>query len=170
MRPQDIVILLKKISPEGKEMSGKQLAESLCISPSEISEALDRNRIAGLIDFKKEHVNTLALREFLIYGIRYCFPISLGAVVRGIPTAVSANPVKEKIVNGNDIYVWPDKTGFVRGQSIDPLYRTVPQAATADKHLYELLAITDTLRMGRIREREIAIEELDKYLKEYAKR
>lgn len=170
MRPQDIVILLKKISPEGRGMSGKQLAESLCISPSEISEALDRNRIAGLLDARKERINALALRDFLIYGIRYCFPISLGAVVRGVPTASSADPIKEKIVNGSDIYVWPDRSGSLRGQSVEPLYHTVPQAVAADKQLHELLAITDTLRMGRTREREIAIEELDKYLNAYADR
>lgn len=170
MRPQDIVILLKKISPEGRGMSGKQLAESLCISPSEISEALDRNRIAGLLDARKERINTLALRDFLIYGIRYCFPVSLGAVVRGVPTASSADPIKEKIVNGSDIYVWPDRFGPLRGQSVEPLYHTVPQAVAADKQLHELLAITDTLRMGRTREREIAIEELDKYLNAYADR
>lgn len=168
MRPQDVVILLKKITPDGRNMSGKQLAESLSISPSEISEAADRNLLAGLLDAKKERVNVLALKDFLIYGIRYCFPAYLGPVVRGIPTAVSASPIKDKILSGSDTYVWPDKSGSFRGQSVEPLYHTVPQAVAIAPKLYELLVITDTLRMGKVRERDIAISELDKYLNAYA--
>ena len=141
MRPQDIVILLKKISPAGYDMKGKDLAQSLNISPSEISESLERSMLSGLVDSDKKKVNTLALREFLLFGIRYCFPIQVG-----------------------------NKNGSLRGQSIEPLYYSVPEAAARDKDLYRLRVIVDTLRIGRTREREIAINELDKYLKEYVSR
>ena len=170
MRPQDIVILLKKISPAGYDMKGKDLAQSLNISPSEISESLERSMFSGLIDSDKKRVNTLALREFLLFGIRYCFPIQVGNIVRGMPTYISASPISDSISSGNDAFVWKDKNGTMRGQSIDPLYYSVPEAATRDKDLYKLLVIVDTLRIGRTREREIAINELDKYLKEYVTR
>jgi hypothetical protein len=43
-----------------------------------------------------------------------------------------------------------------------PLYSSVPEAALRDTKLHELLALTDALRVGRAREREIAIFELNK--------
>lgn len=169
MRPQDIVILLKKITPTGSGMNGKQLAESLGISASEVSEALDRNLVAGLLDNTKSRVNTLALRDFLIYGLRYCFPVTIGGIVRGKPTALSASPFSDVILSGEDAFVWPSIEGEARGQSIDPLFPSVPIAVTKDEDFYKLMAIADILRMGRVRERELAIKELDSYFEQYVR-
>lgn len=167
MRPQDIVVLLKKITPSGRRMLNKEIAASLGISPAEISDAMERCRIAQLVDNEKARVNTLALKEFLVYGLKYVFPAVPGRVMRGVPTAVSASPIKEQIAQSQDVFVWPYKKGMVRGQSVNPLYPTVPEAVANDEELYRLLVIVDTLRMGRTREREIAIVELDKAFKEY---
>ncbi len=167
MRPQDIVVLLKKMTSSGRQMLNKDIAASLGISPAEISDAMERCRISQLVDNDKARVNTLALKDFLVYGLRYVFPLQLGGVVRGVPTAVSASPFKEQIAQGKDVYVWPYKKGTVRGQSIPPLYATVPEAVANDEELYRLLAIVDALRMGRAREREIAISELEKSFAQY---
>ena len=169
MRPQDVVILLKKVSPAGWSMSGKQLSESLGISQSEVSDSLERSRLSGLIDASKSHVNTLALRDFLVYGLRYCFPVIPAGVVRGMPTAMSASPIKDRIVQGEDSFVWPSVTGNSRGQAIQPLYPSVPSAAGKDADFYQLMVVADTLRFGRVREREIAMEVLDNYIFEYVK-
>ncbi len=168
MRPLDIVILLKKLCPEGYGMNGKQVAESLSISAAEVSIAMDRNRIAGLVDQRKSRINTLALKEFLVYGIRYCFPAGIGKLERGIPTASSASPISSKIASGTESYVWKDSSGTVRGQSITPLYDKAPLAARKDKDMYALLVIVDSFRIGKARERQVASEELDKYLERYA--
>ena len=56
--------------------------------------------------------------------------------------------------------MWHYLKGNARGQQIEPLYPSVPEAALRDPELYQLLVIVDTLRMGRAREREIAIQEL----------
>ena len=143
-------------------MLNKDIAQSLGISPAEISDAMERCRIAQLVDNDKVRVNTLALQDFLVYGIRYVFAAVTGRVMRGVPTAVSASPIKDQIAQGKDVFVWPYKKGTVRGQAIAPLYATVPEAVANDEELYKLLVIVDTLRMGRAREREIAISELDK--------
>lgn len=167
IRPQDVVIILKKMTSSGRTMLNKDIASSLGISPAEISYAMERCRVAQLVDATKSQINTLALKEFLVHGLKYVFPAEPGRMMRGVPTAVSASPIKEHIAQGNDIYVWPYKKGTMRGQSVNPLYPTVPEAVTNDEELYRLLAIVDTLRMGRTREREIAIVELDKAFKEY---
>jgi hypothetical protein len=162
MRPQDIVVLLKIISMQNKEWRNIDIANALKISPSEVSEALNRCKIAKLIDGRKKKIYHNSIMEFLIYGLKYVFPAEPGAVVRGVPTAHSAPPVSENINHGEDIYVWPYAKGNQRGQAIDPLYKTIPEIAMGDKSLYELLAIVDTLRVGRAREISIAINELEK--------
>ncbi len=162
MRPQDIVVLLKIMSIHDKNGRNIDIANALQLSPSEVSEALNRSKIAGLIDSKKRTVHINSFKEFLIYGLKYVFPVEPGAVVKGIPTAHSAPPINEQISSGGDVYVWPYAKGTQRGQAIDPLYKTLPAVIQEDKMFYEFLAIVDTLRVGRAREVKIAIDELEK--------
>jgi DNA-binding Lrp family transcriptional regulator len=169
MRPQDIVVLLKIISMQNQEWRNIDIANALNLSPSEVSEALNRSKIAKLLDSKKKNVNLNSFKEFLIYGLKYVFPVEPGAIVRGIPTAHSAPPISGTISQGEENYVWPSAKGTKRGQAIEPLYKTLPEIVGKDKSLYELLALADTLRVGRAREVKMAIEELDKRIR-YAKR
>ncbi len=161
MSPQDIVILMKIVVYGNLQWYQKPLAESLGISQSEVSKSLNRSKYAGLLDPEGKTVMKMALIEFLQYGLRYVFPLKPGPVVRGIPTAHSATPLKEQIKSTED-YVWPYSKGILRGHSIVPLYPSVPEAALKDKKLYELLALVDALRVGRAREKEIAIFEIKK--------
>lgn len=164
MKPQDIVLLLKIISLDNDSWNQSSVAADLGISQAEISESVARSKNSGLLDTKGKVVMKYALAEFLQYGIRYAFPQKPGAIVRGIPTAHSASPLNNEI-QSNEMYVWAYAKGNARGQSIEPLYSSVPEAALKDEKLYELLAITDAIRVGRTREKEIAVEYLKKYLK-----
>jgi hypothetical protein len=169
MRPQDIVVLLKILTYGKKRWTLAEISKALYISLSEVSITLERNRIAGLINQSKRKVNVLALRDFLIYGLKYVFPPQVGASVRGILTAHSASPIKEQITTGNDNYVWPYYKGNKRGFSITPLYENIPKFIESDPQLYEYLVIVDTLRVGKTREEEIAIKELNQRINDYAK-
>ena len=64
MRPQDIVVLLKIIALGKKEWQMKNIADQLYLSPSEITESINRSQIAGLIDETKKK---LEIKSF------YCF-------------------------------------------------------------------------------------------------
>jgi hypothetical protein len=167
MRPQDIVVLLKQISFREKKWTFADIAQALQISETEVSFAMERNKLAGLVNPAKSKVNKLALREFLIYGIKYVFPPQVGHSARGIATAHSAPPVNGYIAEGNEFYVWAYYKGTKRGNTIVPLYDNIPKIIENQPELYELLAIIDTLRIGKKREVEIAINELDKRLNEY---
>ncbi|HLP59704.1 MAG TPA: hypothetical protein VK186_12770, partial [Candidatus Deferrimicrobium sp.] len=125
MKPQDIAILLKILSMNGKTWKMTDLASQLFISQSEISHALERNRFAGLIDEEKKHVHRTSLMDFLAFGIKYCFPVKPGEIVRGVPTAHSAEPLSRKIHVSGDVYVWQDADGLVRGQKIEPLFLNI---------------------------------------------
>ncbi len=161
LKPQDIVLLLKIVSDKNPGWNQKPVAEALGLSQSEVSEAVSRCKYAGLLAADGKTVMKTALFEFLKFGLRYVFPQHPGAVVRGVPTSHSAEPLKEEI-QSNEVYVWPYGKGNIRGHSILPLYPSVPEAALKDSKLHEFLALTDALRVGRAREREIAIKELDK--------
>lgn len=156
MKPQDLLILLKIISIGNDSWNQKAMAEALCISQSEVSESIARSKFAGLLDNKGKKVMRLALMDFLQYAIKYVFPQKQGVMVRGIPTSHSASPLKEEIIS-DEQYVWPYSKGTVRGHSIVPFYPSVVEASLKDVKLYEILSLVEALRVGRAREREIAI-------------
>lgn len=163
MRPHDIVILLKIAAKGAQQWLMKDLAVELGISASEVSESINRSVQAGLLANDKKKVKAAALSEFLQYGLPYVFPQQPGALVRGIPTAHAAPPLN-KLIESNELYVWPSAKGNVRGQAIEPLYKSVVKAIEKDSKLYELLALVDALRVGRVREKQLAMEEIKKRL------
>lgn len=163
MRPQDVVILLKIIALNEKEWLMKDLALSLRVSASEVTESLERSAIAGLIAADKTRVMRDNLLEFLVHGLRYVFPAQVGPVMHGLATAHSAAPLDAHIV-GFDTFIWPLIDGPHHGSSVVPLIKTVPQAALDDPRLYELLALTESLRTGRVREKNIAAKLLEQIL------
>ena len=163
LKPQDVLLLLKLLTLETTPRV-IDLAVDLGVSPSEISHGLARLIKSQLLGADKKPLKQNSL-EFLIYGLKYAFPTELGPIVRGITTAHSALPLSKVIVSErNDYYVWAFSEGEVRGQSITPLYQSVPFAASRDKKLYELLALVDALRIGRAREQKLARRELEKRL------
>ena len=159
--PIDIVILLKIIARKQNQWLQIQIADSLFISQSEVSKSLNRLSYAGLYDPKGKKLMRMAFMELLQYGVKYVFSQQPGAIIRGVPTAHSAPPL-DVIIQSEEKYVWPSGKGSARGQSITPLYPTVVDAVKLDSLLHELLALVDVLRVGRVREREIAIQELKK--------
>lgn len=158
--PLDVLILLKIISLGQNKWFQMDIADTLGISQSEVSKSLKRLKKSWLI---APNDSVVIMREnvleFLRYGIKYIFPQWPGSIVRGMPTAHSA-PVLNNEILSNENYVWPYAKGKVRGQSIIPLYPTVPKASNEDKKLYDLLALIDAIRIGNAREKELAFKKL----------
>ncbi len=101
----------------------------------------------------------MALQEFAVHGAKYAFPAKLGEMTRGIPTAFAASPIKAEMLPSDEPPpVWPCPEGTLRGLALEPIYPSVPQAAMNDPALYELLALLDVLRIGRARERHLAVQ------------
>jgi predicted transcriptional regulator len=164
MRPHDIVILLKLVTKGDQPWRMKDLSYELDISASEISESLNRSVIAGLISQNKKTVQKSALLDFLEYGLRYVYPQQPGSLTRGIPTAHSAAPISQSIVSENP-YIWPYKEGSVRGEALVPLHPKVPEACLRDPLFYEYMSLCEALRVGKARERSLAMDELKSRLK-----
>ena len=159
MRPQDIVILLKILCYRSNKWYSKDLARDLFLSPSEISSSLERTAMSGLIDVEKKKVRGQALLDFLISGIQYVFPQRPGNIARGIPTAHS-HPFMQKQFISDQQYVWPDAESDQKGLSVQPLYPGIVNAVKKDEQLYLMLALVDVLRLGKAREKKVAIAEL----------
>lgn len=182
LKPQDIVILLKILSTkilsqDNYEMLPQnRLAALLCMSASEVNAGIKRLILSGLLspvisnDRTKKIVympNKKACEECLISGVKYFFPIQLGAYSRGIATSYAAPILEQHLILGDDpIPVWPYGDGDKRGLALEPLYSSVPKslAEFPDQLFYELLVLVDAIRSGRARERNIAIQLLKKKL------
>ena len=173
LRPQDVVVVLKLLASGSRTWTYSQLGEELSLSTSQVFRSVDRAEIARLLQqlpvlpppgYAKEHPiswpNRANLKEFLIHGVKYAFPVHRGGLVRGIPTAHAAPPLNQHFATSFEPPpVWPYADGSVRGTEFSPLYKNAPKAAS-DPKLYELLALVDAIRDGRAREREVAIREL----------
>ncbi len=162
MKPQDIVILLKIVVLGKQPWRQLDLANSLFISTFEVSNSLHRCVFARLIDENMNNPFRNSLLEFLIHGLKYVYPIRPSGLIKGMLTAHSAPPLSHMINSSSEKYVWPDVEGRVNGQGIEPLYANAPKAAKQDPKLYQLLALIDALRVGRAREQNLAVAELQK--------
>ena len=66
----------------------------------------------------------------------------------------------------NENYVWADINGDMIGLEIEPLYKKQIEAVRQDDVFYKLLALVDVLRVGRNREKTIAINHLKEIMDE----
>jgi hypothetical protein len=186
MKSQDIVILLKLVSLERREQFGEErsfqdaildldpysvrgLAASVGISKTEVNASINRSIAIGMAmrdrNTKHPKPNHQALLEFIIHGLKYVFPAKPGEIARGIPTGFAAPALKGELLSGGEfIYVWPYARGEESGQSVEPLFKSVPEAVGKDQLLYEYLALVDAIRLGNPRESKFAANRLSERL------
>ncbi|MDT4851976.1 hypothetical protein FQZ97_861900 [compost metagenome] len=105
-------------------------------------------------------VHAQALAEFTLHGAKYAFPGVRLPLAVGVPTSHSAPAFAGVFAPGSTDFVWPHPNGSVRGIGVEPLHPSVPFAAMQDAKLYEMLALFDALRVGKARERGMAMERL----------
>lgn len=166
VKPQDLLVLLKLVAVGGGiESRQVDLAHTLEISQAEVHNALRRAAKSGFFmpegRLTSSNVKRSALAEFLVHGAKYVFPARLGEVTRGLPTAYGLPALANGFhVHTDDTPVWPWSRGGTRGSAVEPLYKSVPQAAVQDPKLHELLALLDSIRIGRARDREVASQRL----------
>lgn len=163
LRPVDIVVLLRLSLATGRRPLYSRMASDLGLYPSEVHTSLRRADTSHFLqgEGKDIRLNRSALLEFLLHGVRYAFPLQKGAITRGVPTGYAAPPLNRMVLHGEEaVPVWPYARGTVRGQEVSPLHKNVPEAALQSAPLYELLALVDSLRDGKARERRLAASEL----------
>lgn len=161
--PQDIILVLKLVRCHGSDWTYAEAGRQLGQSASQVFNSANRAANSGLLYHPTllARPNRSALKEFLIHGVKYAFPVHRGSMTRGVPTSWAAPPLNRHIAASHEPPpVWPHPEGSTRGVELSPLHKTVPKVALADVKVYELLALVDSIREGRARERDIAIREL----------
>jgi hypothetical protein len=172
LKGQDLVVALKlAVLTEPTTYAG--LALSLHLNASEVHTAVKRalhaqllvdtgdfivpkNSKLGNIDVHKQN-----LLEFVAHGAKYAFAAEKISMTVGVPTSHSAPVFQGVFAPGSDDWVWPYALGACKGVGIKPLHPCVPSAALADGQLYAALALLDALRVGRARERNMALPLLE---------
>jgi hypothetical protein len=160
--PFDIVVALRLTEAAG---TYALLAEELDVVPSQVHLAVRRLTAAGLLRAGARSTNARALHELLVHGIRYLYPASKGPLATGIPTAYSAPPLSAD-VDALDVLVWPAPLhpAAVQGFTLVPLYRAAHTLLARSPRTYQLLAVTDALRLGDAAVRAIAADRLAQLL------
>ena len=163
LRPQDVVVLVKLLSYQGRRPPMSEIGHDLSISPSQIHAALKRLALSKLVSSAADSNRPLleAVEEFLVHGVKYAFPARRGEVTRGVPTSCAAPPLSSEIEPGTELPpVWPFAEGQHRGVTLEPLHKSVPAVALRDPDFYEIMALIDAIREGRARERKLAQDKL----------
>lgn len=150
LRPHDVAVALQLALTPG--LSYRALAEAVGLSQGEAHNVVRRLAAARLVRADTRAAHLGALLEFLSGGVPYVFPAEPGRETRGVPTAHAAPPLAAEFPAA-DAVVWPAVDGDRRGAAVEPLYAGAPATARRNSPLYELLALVDTLRIGRARER-----------------
>lgn len=154
LRPFDIPVALRLV--ECPELTLSALKDDLGISVSTAHASVERLRLSGLVYMDVRRVNHMALLEFLEHGVRYAFPAQLGPIQQGVPTAHSGPVLIDDIVSAQHV-VWPDPNGPVRGQALTPLFPQASELPTRCPSVYRMLTLVDAVRLGRVRERKLAM-------------
>lgn len=173
IKSQDVLLMLKLLCLEQQEQTAgmgdisacyttRALEEETGISKSQISLSINRCIDIGLAKKDRKtgvpRVNAKALVDFIIHGLKFVFPAKPAEITRGIATAFAAPILNEKLMSAGDMVpVWPDASGKTKGQSVEPLCKSITYAASRDAELYGLLALVDAIRIGHSRESGLAI-------------
>jgi hypothetical protein len=168
LKPQDLGVILKYILNQDQYPTLEHVAQSLGMTASNVHLSVQRSIQAKLLEQPSTRIIKPIrshILEFLTHGAKYVFYAKHGGMARGTPTAHAAAPLNNIINQDNTPPVWADANGNVYGISLAPLWKNASYAAQQDPKLYELLALVDALRIGKIRERKLAAEYLEKRLK-----
>lgn len=164
LKPQDLLVALKVAVHPERAFLLADLAKELRMAVSQVHGSIKRAEQAKLLSRVTGTLRTsqAALKEFVIHGAKYAYPGQLGALSRGMPTAVGAPALSLLFDRADELPpVWPDPGGDRWGPSLSPLHPCVPEAAKIDEKLYELLSLLDALRVGAARERKMALDSIE---------
>lgn len=162
LKAQDVLVALKFAAHGERDWRYEDLSEELGLSYGVVYSAVKRAGVCGLVNPRSRRAIVPALLEFLVHGVRYVFPATRGAPGRGIPTGPSAQPLRDHLATSEVLpFIWRHPSGKVRGESVTPLHKAAPTAASQDPELYALLCVVDGIRIGGARVRAVAADVLE---------
>ena len=168
LKPQDILVSCKLFTLGDAEWPIRRLAGSLSISVGETHAAIERSKAAGVLGTPRGRLNVGRRKFFELVSVAMpqVYYAVRGSVETGVPTAMHAEPLRGVFSkDGRPIpLVWPYGLGSVKGESLLPLYPTVPRAVEHDPALHRLLALVDVVRVGDAKDRKLATDLLERMI------
>ena len=159
LKPIDLTVLaFLRTELRDTTWTQMQVASGLQISQSAVHRALQQLKVSGLMGRHDR-----SFRDLLVHAVRHVYPPVLGAPTRGVPTA-GGHPALTGYLPHTEALIWPRSAGDEHGTALAPLHPCVPAAAHHHPRFYELMALIDVLRVGRVRERATATWRLDAML------
>lgn len=159
LRGQDILVLVRLLGEEASPTIA-QLAADLGIDGASVHRSLGRLREVQLISSERR-ANVPQADEFLTHGLRYVFPARFAGESRGVPTAWAVESLRDVLApSGSPPPVWAHPKGTVRGIALEPLHESAADVAFRDPGLAVRFALVDAMRVGDVRVRAIAREQL----------
>jgi hypothetical protein len=171
LKAQDVLVACKLFSVGEGSWTYSGIAEALELSVGEVHHALQRCRSARLVVSMRdgEIISKKHFHDLLVFAAPRIFYAVRGSLDLGWPTAYHLptlvgefEGIRQVVLKNSLPVVWPDPKGPVRGETLLPIYPTVPEAARKDALLYELLALTDVIRLGDIKYKKKAAELLER--------
>lgn len=145
--------------------SQKEISLKLDISQAEVSYSFGTLERIGLINAETKKLYKTAIKELIVHGIKYFFPIEESGIGRGYPTGPSSPFFKNK-VHSDNTYVWAHEDGNQRGIITNSIIHKVPISVIDDDKLYLFLSVIDVYRgLGGVRH----LKEAEKYLERLLK-
>jgi hypothetical protein len=101
LKPQDLLVLLKVAANPSQRWTYAALGEALVMSASETHASVKRAVASGLAiapargEWSPVRPNLL---EFVLHGVRYVWPATVGPARRGVPTAIGMEPLASQLV------------------------------------------------------------------------
>jgi hypothetical protein len=168
LRPGDIAVLLR-LAKADPYAPISELAAGVALTAAQVYQALKRAEAGFLVQLgsqrgrapQKKVLNRRPLLSLLQHAVRHVYPARLGGETVGVASFSAFAPT---VFEPGLQPVWPYGNGGDRGLEIEPLYRQAPRAALADPEFHRALAAVDALRVGRARERQWGLRELEKWL------
>jgi hypothetical protein len=168
LHPSDVYVLAGLVAFADDDWTFRSLADKLELPHATVQRGFARGAQANLFLAERRGVHLPNFEEFLVHGVRFLAPASLGSIVPGVPAAWAASPMAELISESADALppVWPNAQGRVRGQALEPLHPSAMSSSEGFPKLGELLAIIDCLRIGDVRVRSVAADAVARTLRE----
>jgi hypothetical protein len=143
-----------------------QVAAALRISVDRVRRAQRVAALSGVYHLRDRRVLVSVLFRALHDAGRVVYPAVELGTGRGVVTGLDAVSALDHAVDGlrlvgnvnRRIAVWPDPRGAQVGRRIAPLHKNCPNLASNDEAWYRLVALTDALRLGPVRESARALE------------
>lgn len=178
LKPQDFLVSLKIAVQQlrRENCSYQQLASSCGLSPSDAHAAVKRACESRFLNVQPAgwpgsecvignyKVNTGAILEFGIHGLKFVWPGKDGPSRLGMPTGLAVVADELDIVRGSVTQVWPTLDGTVAGESLEPWHPALPGACQQDLDLYRLAAILEVFRTGGARATDQAKKAYERHL------